>query len=185
MKRRERPFPALYPTPAVLVSCVDEDGVPNVVTVAWVGVVSSIPPQVSIALRPHRASHDMIRATGEFVVNMPTVDLLDAVDLCGRLSGGDLDKFAAAGLTPAEAAEVRAPLVAECPVNLECRVTETTIIGSHTLFIGEVVAVHIDDAVRGPDGFIDYDKADAIVYMGNEYWSLGERLQVAGYTVKE
>ncbi|MBU0494819.1 MAG: flavin reductase family protein [Chloroflexi bacterium] len=182
VKRRERPFPALYPTPAVLVSCVDEAGVPNVVTVAWIGTVSSTPPQVSIALRPSRASHDMIRDTGEFVVNMPTARLLDAVDRCGRLSGDDIAKFAATGLTPAKAAEVRAPLVAECPVNLECRVTETTTIGSHTLFVGEVVAVHIDDAVRDEAGFIDYDKARPIVYMGNEYWSLGERLQVAGYT---
>jgi flavin reductase (DIM6/NTAB) family NADH-FMN oxidoreductase RutF len=127
----------------------------------------------------------MIQATGEFVVNMPTVDLLDAVDLCGQLSGHDLDKFAAAGLTPEEATEVRAPLVAECPVNLECRVTETTTIGSHTLFVGEVVAVHIDDRLLGPNGLIDYSKANALVYMGNEYWSLGECLQVAGYTVKE
>ncbi|MFB0545445.1 MAG: flavin reductase family protein [Anaerolineae bacterium] len=183
-KRVQKPFPALYPIPVVLVTCLDEDNEPNVLTVAWIGTVSSTPPQIAISVRPYRYSHALIRETGEFVVNIPTEDLLHAVDYCGRISKSTRDKFADTGLTPEPASQVRVPIIGECPVNIECKVVESVSLGSHDLFVGEIVAVHVDEELLDEEGFIDYVKAKAVAYLGNEYWSLGERLESSGFTMR-
>jgi flavin reductase (DIM6/NTAB) family NADH-FMN oxidoreductase RutF len=184
-KQLQKPFPALYPVPLVLVTCVDEQGKPNIVTLAWVGTVASKPPQAAVAIRPSRHSHAIISRTGEFAINIATEGLLPAVDRCGHVSGTRTDKFALTGLTAEPASQIQAPLIAECPVNLECKLTQTISLGSHDLFIGEIVAVHVDEGLLAEHGPIDYSKTQPVVYVGNEYWSLGECLKTSGFTLKE
>jgi flavin reductase (DIM6/NTAB) family NADH-FMN oxidoreductase RutF len=184
-KQLQKPFSALYPMPLVLVTCVNEQGKPNIVTLAYVGTVAAKPPQVALAIRPSRYSHVIISQTGEFAINIPTEDLLPAVDQCGHVSGARADKFALTGLTPEPASQIQAPLIAECPLNLECKLTQTIPLGSHDLFISEIVAVHMDEELLDENGSIDYSKAKAVVYVGNEYWSLGECLKTSGFTLKE
>jgi flavin reductase (DIM6/NTAB) family NADH-FMN oxidoreductase RutF len=183
-KQLQRPFPALYPVPVVLVTCADEQGKPNIITLAWVGTVASKPPQAAVAIRSSRYSHAVISRTGEFAINIPNEDLLSAVDQCGHISGARTDKFAQTGLSPEPASQIQAPLIAECPVNLECKLTQTIPLGSHDLFIGEIVAVHVDEELLDEHGFIDYSKAKALAYVGNEYWSLGKCLGASGFTLK-
>lgn len=170
------PATGLYPTPVTLVTCVDGMGKPNIVTLAWAGVVCSEPPQLGIAVRPSRYSHQLLRRTGEFVVNIPSQDLLRAADVCGTVSGRDHDKFALAGLTPLPATKVSAPLIAECPVNLECVLRHVLALGSHDLFIGEVVAYHVRKDIIGDHGRPDFGKARPFTYIHGEYWGLGELL---------
>jgi flavin reductase (DIM6/NTAB) family NADH-FMN oxidoreductase RutF len=184
-KQLQKPFPALYPAPLVLVTCVDEQGKPNIVTLAWVGTAAAKPPQVALAIRPSRYSHAVISQTGEFAINIATEDLLPAVDRCGHVSGARTDKFALTGLTAEPASQIQAPLIAECPVNLECKLTQTIPLGSHDLFIGEIVAVHVDEELLAEHGPIDYSKTQPVAYVGNEYWSLGECLKTSGFTLKE
>src|SRR5512136_2829296 len=129
---------ALFPVPAVLVTCGVER--PNIITLAWVGTVCSQPPMVGIAVRPERHSHHLLREVGEFVVNLPPAGLVAAVERCGTVSGRDHDKFALCNLTPLPAARVRVPLIAECPIHLECVVRQVLSLGTHDLFLGEVVA---------------------------------------------
>jgi len=182
-KQLQRPFPILYPVPVVLVTCIDDNGEPNVSTMAWVGTVASVPPQVAVAIRRYRYSHDAIKGSGEFVINVPNRDQLYAVDYCGEVSKTQQDKFARIGLTPEPATKVQAPLIQECPVNLECKVSQIVPLGSHDLFIGEIVAIHVEETILDEEGFIDFEKAKPIAYLGNEYWSLGERLERAAFTL--
>ena len=184
-KKLQRPFTALYPVPVVLVTCVNEQGAPNIITLAWVGTVASKPPQAAVAIRPTRYSHAVISRTKEFVINIPNEDLLPAVDQCGHVSGARTDKFAQTGLTPEPASQIQAPLITECPVNLECKLTQTISLGSHDLFIGEIVAVHVDEELLDEHGPIDYSKVKAVAYLGNEYWSLGKCLRTSGFTLKK
>jgi flavin reductase (DIM6/NTAB) family NADH-FMN oxidoreductase RutF len=165
---------ALYPVPAVLVTCGGSK--PNIITLAWVGTVCSDPPAVGISLRPERYSHALIVEQGEFVVNLPSAALVRIVDFCGQVSGRTVDKWAACGLTPAPASIVRTPLIAECPISLECRVSHRLALGAHDLFVGEVVAVQADEQVLNSQGGIDYQRADLLAYVGGTYWRLGDRL---------
>jgi flavin reductase (DIM6/NTAB) family NADH-FMN oxidoreductase RutF len=188
-KKLLRPGPSLYPLPAVLVSSLGEvDGVSrrNILTIAWTGVACGEPPMVSVAVRPTRFSHGLIASSGEFVVNVPSVAMCRAVDLCGNLSGRDGDKFTLAGLTAAPASRVGAPLVAECPIALECRVRHTYSGGSHDLFVGEIIAVQADEAVLDADGKIEIAKVDPLGYGGGFYWplELGRRLGEYGFSRK-
>lgn len=179
------PATALYPLPAVLVSCAGEvDGVrrDNLITLAWAGVACAEPPMVAIAVRPSRFSHGLIARSGEFVVNVPSSGMSRAVDLCGNVSGRRQDKFAMAGLTRAPARVVSAPVVAECPLALECRVRHTYRAGSHDLFVGEVVAVQADEDVVDSRDKIDVACLDPLCYGGGVYWRLGSRLGTYGYS---
>ncbi|MDP6347775.1 MAG: flavin reductase family protein [Dehalococcoidia bacterium] len=170
------PGTGLYPTPVVMVTCVDDLGRPNIITLAWAGVVCSEPPQLGIAVRPSRHSHAMLRRSGQFVVNIPSQDLLHSTDVCGTISGRDQDKFALTGLTPLPATKVEAPLLAQCPVNLECLLRHRLALGSHDLFIGEVVAYHVRNDIIGERGRPDFGKARPFAYALGEYWGLGEML---------
>ena len=182
VKRLLKPSVGLRPVPVVLVTSIGEDGRANVITLAWVGVVCSVPPMVSIAVRPERFSHDLIKATGQFVVNLPSADQLWAVDYCGTRSGRYEDKFAASGLTPIPATEVKPPLIAECPINLECVVRHALSLGSHDLFIGEVVAVHADENALDGTGNLSAAAARLIMYDQPDYLSLGGKLSWHGYS---
>jgi len=169
---------ALYPAPAVLVTCGLER--PNIITLAWTGTVCSAPPSVVLGVRKERLSHALIAEAGEFVVNLPLASQVAVVDYCGAVSGRNVDKWAACGLTPAPASQVRTPLIAECPIALECRVTQQLALGSHDLFIGQVVALQIDDSVLNEQGQVDYERARLLAYAGGYYYPLGERLGCHG-----
>ncbi len=183
-KKSLKPTSALLLTPVVLVTCQDEGSKPNIITLAWVGVANSEPPMISIAIRPERHSYAIIKRTGEFVVNLPTTSILKEMDFCGVASGSKLDKFSKTRFTPLPAQEVKAPLIKECPVNLECRMKQVLALGSHDLFLGEVVAAHMDTEIQDEKGRIDIDKAKFFAFCAGaaEYWSLGERIGRYGFT---
>jgi flavin reductase (DIM6/NTAB) family NADH-FMN oxidoreductase RutF len=183
-KKSLKPTSALLLTPVVLVTCQDEGGKPNIITLAWVGVASSDPPMISIAIRPERHSYGIIKKTGEFVANLPTRAILKEMDFCGVASGSKVDKFSATKLTPLPADKLKAPLIKECPVNLECRVKQTLSLGSHDLFLGEVVAAHMDEEVQNEKGRMDIQKCRLFTFCPGamEYWSVGEGIGKYGFT---
>lgn len=173
----------LYPVPAVLVTVADKEGRPNVFTVAWAGTVCSNPPMVSISVRPQRYSYHCIEETGEFVINLTTKKLAYAADYCGVKSGRDVDKFREMNLSVVEAKEVKAPLLAESPVSLECRVKETVPLGSHTMFVAEVVSVSIEEAYLDEKNRFHLEWAEPIVYSHGIYYELGKAIGTFGYSV--
>ena len=175
----------LAPIPAVLVSCGGLDGwQANLITIAWTGSVCSDPVMLSIAVRPERHSHAIIRATGEFVVNLPSARQVRAVDWCGMVSGRSVDKFAATGLTADAALKVRCPVVRECPLNIECRVREALALGSHTLFLAEVLAVQVDPALLDGKGRLCLERAGLLAFGHGEYFALGRSLGRFGFSVR-
>lgn len=180
-----KPGNMLYPLPVVMVSCRDGEGKPNIITIAWTGTVCSDPPMVSISVRKERHSYDIIKKSGEFVINLTTEALVKETDYCGVRSGSKVDKFAETGLTAVPGTKVNAPLIAEAPVNLECRVTEVKELGSHDMFLAEVVAVHADEAYMDEQGRFDLSLAKPIVYSHGTYYCLGKPLGTFGYSVKK
>ncbi|MGI6642473.1 MAG: flavin reductase family protein [Bacillota bacterium] len=172
-KRSLSPSTALYPVPAVLVTCGDLSGEKNAITLAWVGTVSSDPPMIAIGVRPVRYSFGLIQRYGDFVVNLPRAEQADILRYCGTVSGRNEDKFAKVNLTAARGDYVRAPLVAEFPVNIECKVRNRLSLGSHDLFLGEVVSVHADPDVL-TNGEVDAVKARPLAYFRGRYHYLGE-----------
>lgn len=175
----------LYPLPAVLVSTADRAGNTNLFTVAWTGTVCSDPPMVSISVRPERYSYHMIEETGEFVINLTTEGLVRATDYCGVKSGRDVDKWKEMRLTPAAASYVCAPLVQESPVNLECRVTDRLQLGSHDMFLAEVLAVHADERYMDENGRFALNDARPLVYSHGKYLAVGRELGSFGYSVRK
>jgi flavin reductase (DIM6/NTAB) family NADH-FMN oxidoreductase RutF len=173
----------LYPIPAVLVSCGSGER-SNIITLAWVGVLCSNPPLLGIGVRPNRYSHGLLEEHQEFVVNLPRADQARWVDYCGMVSGRDVDKWAACGFTRGAARHVQAPLIAECPINVECRVRQTLSLGSHDLFVGEVLAVQMDEAVLDSDGALDVDLAQPLAFGNGEYWRVDGRIGTFGYSRK-
>ena len=176
----------LYPLPAVMVSCANAAGEKNIVTVAWAGTVCTNPPMLSISLRPERHSYDIIRESGEFVVNLVTSRLQRACDWCGVRSGRDHDKWAECHLTAVPAAGLElAPAIEESPVNIECRVRDVLELGSHHLFLADVVAVQVDEALLDARGKLDLGRAGLTAYSHGEYFELGRRLGTFGYSVRK
>lgn len=176
-KKQVLPSRPVYPTPAALITSVDAQGRPNIITLGEVFNISIAEPVIlGIAIRKERYSHALISQTREYVVNLPTCAIARAVWQCGSVSGRKVDKFARTGLTPLPAAVVRPPLIAECPVNIECQVIDIQVIGDHDLFLGRAVAQHVDEAVLGPDGRIEVAKLDSFALVQGEFWSLGRRL---------
>nr|MBN2277090.1 flavin reductase family protein [candidate division Zixibacteria bacterium] len=143
-KTQVKPQAMLFPLPAVMVSCVAEGYAANIITISWIGIINSEPPMLSISVQPKRYSYDIIKKSGEFVVNLTGEKHLKAADFCGTKSGRDFDKFKEMNLTPVPGKIVMAPLIGECPVNLECKVRQTIVLGSHEMFMAEIVMVHID-----------------------------------------
>jgi flavin reductase (DIM6/NTAB) family NADH-FMN oxidoreductase RutF len=182
-KLTKSPFVALRPVPVVLVSC-GHGAQANIITIAWTGILCSNPPQVGIGVQPRRHSHGLIQQTGEFVVNIPVEGLLNEVEYCGFVSGRDLDKFATCGLTPVPGSVVQTPIIAECPINLECRLAHSLPLGTHDLFVGEVVAVQISEEVLDERGRVDNSKLKPVLFTGDEYWGVGNLLGSYGSTRK-
>lgn len=184
MKILRKPSTALAPAPVVLVSVTGERETPNIITIAWAGVVCSEPPMLSVAVRPSRHSHGLMTVSREFVVNVPRTGQVAQVDLAGVWSGRDHDKFAELGFTAAPATQVAAPLIAECPINLECVVRHQLLLGVHDVFLAEIVAVHYDEDLLDSRGRVKTAALDVIAYAEGEYWSLGERLGSYGQAAK-
>ena len=176
----------LYPLPAVMVSCANAAGEKDIVTVAWAGTVCTNPPMLSISLRPERHSYHIIRESGEFVVNLVTSRLQRACDWCGVRSGRDYDKWAECRLTADPAAQLElAPAIAESPVNIECRVRDVLELGSHHLFLADVVAVQVEEGLLDARGKLDLARANLTAYSHGEYFELGRRLGSFGYSVRK
>ncbi|MBD5469739.1 MAG: flavin reductase family protein [Lachnospiraceae bacterium] len=180
-----KPGNMLYPLPAVMVSVADKAGNTNIITVAWTGTICTNPPMLSISVRPNRFSHHMIMETGEFVVNLTTKELAYATDYCGVKSGREADKWKEMKLTPIPSEVVKAPGIGESPVNIECKVTEIKKLGSHDLFLAEVVAVHVDEHYMDDRGGFHLADAEPIVYCHGEYFDLGKKIGKFGYSVKK
>lgn len=180
-----KPGNMLYPLPVVMVSVADKEGKQNIITIAWTGTICSDPPMVSISVRPERYSYHMIKETGEFVINLTTKELAFATDYCGVKSGRDVDKFAAMHLTPMQGEKVKAPLIAESPVNLECKVTEVRHLGTHDMFMAEVVCVHADEKYMDEQNRFHLEMADPIVYSHGTYMTTGEKIGTFGYSVRK
>ena len=184
-KQNWKPGNMLNPVPAVMVSLTDTDGKTNIITVAWAGTVCTNPPMVSISVRPNRYSYGILQRTGEFVINLTNEELVRACDYCGVVSGREVDKFKETGLTPLAMEQVAAPGIAESPVNIACRVTEARELGSHTMFIAEVLGVTIDDAYMDESGRFGINEAGLIMYSHGEYFALGRKLGKFGYSIQK
>lgn len=180
-----KPGNMLYPLPVVMVSMADKNGKTNIITIAWAGTVCTNPPMVSISVRPERYSYPILKETGEFVINLTTKELAFATDYCGVKSGRDVDKFKEMKLTPLKAKEVKAPLIQESPVNLECRVREILSLGSHHMFLADVAAVHADEKYMDEKHKFHLEKAEPIVYSHGAYLACGEQIGTFGYSVKK
>ena len=174
----------LNPEPPVLVSCGSMEAA-NLITIGWTGTICTQPSMVSISVRPERYSYQLIKDSGEFVINLPSRKLVRAVDWCGVKSGRDYDKFAEMKLTPLPASTVSCPILAESPVNLECQVTQVIPLGSHDLFLAKVTAVDVDEALLDEKGKLCLERADLIVYSHGEYFALGKQLGTFGYSVRK
>jgi flavin reductase (DIM6/NTAB) family NADH-FMN oxidoreductase RutF len=185
MKIERKPSTALLPTPVVLLSVAGHGKEKaNIITLAWVGTVCSEPPMLSVAIRPSRHSHGLVNAAREFVVNIPRAEQVVAVDRAGTCSGAEHDKFAELGFTARPAKRVAAPLIEECPLNIECVVRHQLDLGAHDLYIAEIVAVHYDEELLDSRGRLKTAELDAMAYVDGEYWSLGERLGSYGQAAK-
>ena len=179
-----KPGNMLYPLPVVMVSMADRNGKNNIITIAWAGTVCTNPPMVSISVRPERYSYPILQEAGEFVINLTTRELVYATDYCGVKSGRDVDKFAELGLTPLAASKVKAPMIGESPVNLECQVTQMQQLGSHAMFLAEVVAVHAEERYMDAKHKFHLEQAEPIVYSHGAYLLCGEQLGTFGYSVR-
>lgn len=176
----------VYPLPAVMVSTADKSGKNNILTIAWTGTICTNPAMVYISVRPERYSYHMLKESGEFVINLTTEQLAKATDYCGVRSGKDVDKWKEAYLTPAKAEKLQyAPVIEECPVNIECKVTEVKELGSHHMFLAEVLAVQIDEQYLNEKNKFELNKTGLMAYSHGEYLSLGKKIGTFGYSVKK
>lgn len=181
-----KPGTMVYPVPAVMVSCGVPGGKPNIITIAWTGTINTEPPMCYISIRPERYSYDLIKRQGEFVINLTTRELCRATDWCGVKSGRDFDKFEEMQLHALPAHEVSVPLIAESPLNIECRVTEIKPLGSHHMFLAEVVAVNADpDFMDDRTGAFDMEKAGLLAFAHGKYCGLTQALGKFGYSIQK
>lgn len=172
MKKKIVPRPWFFPRPVLLVTTRDGEGRDNIITISWAGVACTVPPMVTVSLRKSRHSHGTISATHEFVVNIPTSKQIRVVELCGTTSGRDCDKFAVLGLAKHPPSIVAAPLIADCPINLECQVRHTLPLGSHDLFVAEIVKVHAQHGVLREDGELNDDALDCLAWGSEEFFRI-------------
>ncbi|MFX0116169.1 MAG: flavin reductase family protein [Candidatus Hodarchaeota archaeon] len=179
MKKEQKPSTAIIPCPAVLLS-VGEGSDANIITLSWVANVNSIPPCIAAGVRPERHSYGLLKETGDFVINIPSKSQLRATIICGTKSGKDINKWETCELTSKPSTLVKSPMIAECPINIECKTQQVIDLGSHHLFIGEVLAVHVDEEVIDESGRVDVAAANLFTFnpvAGGEYWALGSKLE--------
>lgn len=175
----------LYPVPAVMVSCGRQGEKANIITVAWAGTICSDPVMISVSIRPERYSYGIIKETGEFVVNLVNNRLVFAADYCGVKSGRDVDKFREMQLTPLPSRQIGAPGIAESPVCLECKVTQVIPLGTHDIFLAQVVGVTVDEQYMDEKGKFHLNSAGLVAYSHGEYFELGKKLGSFGYSVRK
>lgn len=175
----------LAPLPAVLVSCQLPDGKPNIITVAWTGIISSHPPKTYVSIRPERYSHNIIETSGEFVINLTTAALTRTVDMCGTFTGKKVDKFERFSLTPEYIDGFTAPSIAQSPASFFCRVTQKLSFGSHDMFIADIVKTYIDSSLLDDAGKLHFERAGLIAYSHGEYFAMGKKLGKFGFAVKK
>ena len=171
----------LAPLPPVMVSCGSMEK-PNIITVAWTGILNTVPPKTYIAVRPRRHSHGLISDTGEFVLNLTPASLVRAADYCGMYTGAKVDKFAKCGLSKVEASEVACPLIGESPLSLECRVTDVIPLGSHDMFLADIVAVDVEESLLDENGKLRLDRAGLAAFAHGEYYELGKKIGKFGFS---
>ena len=174
----------LYPLPAVMVSCGNMEK-SNIITVAWTGILNTNPAMVYISVRPTRYSYNLIKESGEFVINLTTKDLAYATDWCGVKTGAKVDKFAEMHLTKEKAKFVKCPMIKESPVSVECKVKEIKELGSHHMFVAEVLAINADEKYIDEKGAFDISKCDLIAYSNGNYYSLGKKIGSFGFSVQK
>lgn len=174
----------LAPVPPALISC-SYNGKDNLVTVAWTGIINSDPPKTYISLRPQRFSHDLIKNSGEFVINLPSSHIVRSIDFCGCRSGAKLDKFKECRLTREKASVVNCPMVGESPLSIECKVTDILELGSHNMFMADIVAVNVDERYIDSDGKFHIEKCSLAAYAHGQYFALGKKIGSFGYSVKK
>ena len=185
-KQTWKPGNMVYPLPAAMVSVGTKDGRTNIVTIAWTGTICTNPAMLYISVRPERYSYDMIKESGEFVLNLTTEALAKATDYCGVRSGRDVDKWKETGLTKGKANELfYSPIIEECPVNIECKVTEIKELGSHHMFLAEVVSVQVSEEYLNESGKFCLNETGLMAYSHGEYKSLGKTIGTFGYSVKK
>ncbi|MBN2259922.1 MAG: flavin reductase family protein [Clostridiales bacterium] len=178
-----KPGTMIYPVPAVMVTCGDNQENFNIITIAWTGTVSTDPPMTYVSIRKSRHSHEIIKNSREFVINLTTENTLKATDFSGVKSGRDINKFSSTGLTPIKGQIVSAPLIKECPVNIECKVKQIIELGSHDMFLAEVVAVNVDPVYMDENNKFHLEKSKPIAYSHGTYYSLGKALGKFGFSV--
>ncbi len=174
----------LYPLPAVMVSCGNMEK-SNIITVAWTGILNTNPAMVYISVRPTRYSYNLIKESGEFVINLTTKDLAYATDWCGVKTGAKVDKFAEMHLTKEKAKFVKCPMIKESPVSVECKVKEIKELGSHHMFVAEVLTINADEKYIDEKGAFDISKCDLIAYSNGNYYSLGKKIGRFGFSVQK
>ncbi|MBO5845385.1 MAG: flavin reductase family protein [Clostridia bacterium] len=170
------------PVPPVMVSCGNmEDS--NIITVAWTGIINTVPPKTYISVRPSRHSYSLIKESGEFVVNLTTAEMIKKADFCGIYTGAKVDKFAKCGLDKEEATEVSCPVIAQSPLALECKVTDVIELGSHHMFLADIVAVDVDETLVDQKGKLHLDRAHLAAFAHGEYFELGRKIGYFGFSV--
>ena len=174
----------LAPMPPVMVSCGDMER-SNIITIAWTGIINTIPPKTYISVRPSRHSYNMIKEKGEFVINLTPASLIKSADYCGIYTGAKVDKFAKCGLTKEEANEVGCPMIAESPLSLECKVTEIVKIGTHDMFLADIVAVDVDETLLDKNGKLDLGRANLAAFAHGEYYELGKKIGRFGFSAEK
>ena len=184
MKKSLKPAPLLAPVPPVLVSCGTMEK-NNILTIGWTGIINTHPPMTYISVRPERYSYEIIKNSGEFVINLPTKKLVFATDFCGVRSGSDIDKFSALNLTAQPSTKIAAPMIAESPLSMECVVKDRIHLGSHDMFLAEIVAVNIEESAFNKNGKIDFLKCELIAYVHGEYYTFGNKLGYFGFSVNK
>ena len=171
----------IAPLPPVMVSCGDMES-SNILTVAWTGITNTIPPKTYISVRPSRHSYNIIKNSGEFVLNLTPASLIKAADYCGIYTGAKVDKFAKCNLTKEAASEVACPLIAECPLSIECKVTDIIPLGTHDMFMADIVAVNVDDSLLDKNGKLDLARAGLAAFAHGEYFELGKKIGYFGFS---
>ena len=171
----------IAPLPPVMVSCGNMER-SNIITVAWTGIINTIPPKTYISLRPSRYSYNIIRESGEFVLNLTPSKLIKSADYCGIYTGAKVDKFAKCNLTKEEASEVACPLIGESPLSLECKVSEIIPLGTHDMFLAEIVAVDVDESLLDKNGKLDLSRAGLAAFAHGEYFELGKKIGRFGFS---
>ncbi|MEI8216611.1 MAG: flavin reductase family protein [Eubacteriales bacterium] len=182
LKENFKPDAYIFPVPVVLVSCGIQGEKENIITIAWTGVANSEPPMTYLSIRKNRYSHQLIKDTGEFVINLVDKNMLDKVDHCGIVSGRDENKFEFCGFTSVKALMVNSPAIQECPVQIACKVVKIMELGSHDMFLAEIISVSGDWSLKGRDNELDIDRINLMAYSNGGYYELGEKLGEYGFS---